>query len=267
MARINRRSILAMGLGAASLLVLRTPSAAAAAGEERELAKGVKERILGEGPAIIPGYSKVSMRDIMYEPGATSPAKPDEECHGLPHHPGRAQSDARRQGLCGQEGPCLDLCQGHHHGRGHEHGHHGGDHADYRLARDLVINRTDFDGCLCTPSPDGRGGKEPSNSLGVKIHKSAGLIDSIQDTLAYKISRVLLGSLKPTSLSRPATEKYRPGTDRKVRTWEDDTGGYVCASARNRRVSTRLSSQQRLPVRFQGQRQHVLDGMAPGSCG
>jgi hypothetical protein len=84
MARINRRSVLAMGLGAASLLVLRTPQAEAAVGDERELAKGVKERILGEGPAMIPGYSKVSMRDIMYEPGATSPANPMKNamvCH------------------------------------------------------------------------------------------------------------------------------------------------------------------------------------------
>ena len=55
MARINRRSVLAMGLGAASLLVLRTPRAEAAVGDEREVAKGVKERILGEGPAMIPG--------------------------------------------------------------------------------------------------------------------------------------------------------------------------------------------------------------------
>jgi quercetin dioxygenase-like cupin family protein len=84
MARINRRSILAMGLGAASLLVFRTPSGEAAVGDERELAKGVKERILGEGPAMIPGYSKVSMRDIMFEPGATNPAHPMKNamvCH------------------------------------------------------------------------------------------------------------------------------------------------------------------------------------------
>jgi hypothetical protein len=64
--------MLALGLGAASLLVLRTQSAEAAVGEEKELAKGVKQKILGEGPSIIPGYSKVSMRDITYEPGAAS---------------------------------------------------------------------------------------------------------------------------------------------------------------------------------------------------
>jgi hypothetical protein len=74
MASINRRSTLALGLGAASLLVLRTPSVEAAVGEEKELAKGVKQRILSEGPSLIPGYSKVSMRDVIFEPGGTVPS-------------------------------------------------------------------------------------------------------------------------------------------------------------------------------------------------
>ena len=73
MASINRRSTLALGLGAASLLVLRTPRAEAAVGEEKELAKGVKMKILSEGPSLIPGYSKVSMRDLIFEPGAGVP--------------------------------------------------------------------------------------------------------------------------------------------------------------------------------------------------
>src|SRR5712691_9289125 len=84
MASINRRSTLALGRGAASLLVLRTPRAEAAVGEEKELAKGVKQRILGEGPSIIPGYSKVLMRDIIFQPGATTPANPMKNamvCH------------------------------------------------------------------------------------------------------------------------------------------------------------------------------------------
>jgi len=74
MASMNRRSTLALGLGAASLLVLRVPRAEAAVGEEKELAKGVKQRILSEGPSLIPGYSKVSMRDIIFEPGGTVPS-------------------------------------------------------------------------------------------------------------------------------------------------------------------------------------------------
>jgi hypothetical protein len=38
----------------------------------KELAKGVK-RVLGEGPSVIPGDSKVSMRNVIFEPGATVP--------------------------------------------------------------------------------------------------------------------------------------------------------------------------------------------------
>ena len=84
MASINRRSTLALGLGAASLLMLRTSSAEAAVGEEKELAKGVKQRILGEGPSLIPGYSKISMRDVIFEPGATVP--PNEMMNAMVCH-------------------------------------------------------------------------------------------------------------------------------------------------------------------------------------
>jgi hypothetical protein len=67
---------LALGLSAASLFVLRTPTAEAAVGEEKELAKGVKEKMLGEGPSLIPGYRRVTLRDIIVEPGATTPNNP-----------------------------------------------------------------------------------------------------------------------------------------------------------------------------------------------
>src|SRR5437763_14869446 len=71
MASITRRSTLALGLGAASLLVLRTPRAEAAVGEEKELAKGVEQKILGEGRSIILGYRRVCMRDMIIELDAT----------------------------------------------------------------------------------------------------------------------------------------------------------------------------------------------------
>jgi hypothetical protein len=41
---------------------------------ETETAKGVKAKILGEGPAMIPGYKTVRLRDISYQPGSSSPA-------------------------------------------------------------------------------------------------------------------------------------------------------------------------------------------------
>ena len=96
MASINRRSTLALGLGAASLLVLRTPSAEAAVGEEKELAKGVKSRILGEGPSLIPGYSRVSMRDISFQPGAT--ASPSEMKNAMVCHITQGQLKVTQNG-------------------------------------------------------------------------------------------------------------------------------------------------------------------------
>ena len=100
----------------------------------KALAKGVK-RILGEGPSVIPGYSKVSMRDVIFEPGATVP--PNEIMNAMVCHITQGECNIVQKGICGHEGPCLDLCQGHHNGRGYERGNDCGDHADYRLARDL----------------------------------------------------------------------------------------------------------------------------------
>jgi quercetin dioxygenase-like cupin family protein len=69
---VNRRSALVLGLATASAVVLgRQGVAEAAVGEETELAKGVKQKILGEGPAMIPGYKTVQLRDISWEPGAS----------------------------------------------------------------------------------------------------------------------------------------------------------------------------------------------------
>lgn len=72
---VDRRSTLALGLAAASALVFAGIGVAeAAVGDVTEPAKGVKARILGEGPAMIPGYKTVRLRDISYQPGSSSPA-------------------------------------------------------------------------------------------------------------------------------------------------------------------------------------------------
>jgi hypothetical protein len=75
MGELDRRSTLVLGFAATSALVLGGfGHAEAAVGEETELAKGVKQKILGEGPAMIPGYKTVRLRDISWEPGASAPA-------------------------------------------------------------------------------------------------------------------------------------------------------------------------------------------------
>lgn len=72
MKSLNRRSTLALGLGAAAILVAGKTTPGEAAVEETTVAKGVTLRKLGEGPAMIPGYKKVSLRDIVVQPGASS---------------------------------------------------------------------------------------------------------------------------------------------------------------------------------------------------
>jgi hypothetical protein len=70
---VDRRSALVLGLTIASAFVIGNRGAEAAVGEETELAKGVKQKILGEGPAMIPGYKRVQLRDISWEPGVSAP--------------------------------------------------------------------------------------------------------------------------------------------------------------------------------------------------
>jgi hypothetical protein len=72
---IDRRSTFTLGLAAASALVFAgSGGAEAAIGDETELAKGVKMKILGEGPSMIPGSKTVRLRDITFEPGSSVPA-------------------------------------------------------------------------------------------------------------------------------------------------------------------------------------------------
>lgn len=73
MNRMSRRSALAFGLAGATALTTAIGREAGAAEGETTIAKGVVVRKLGEGPAMIPGYSKVVLRDVVVQPGASSP--------------------------------------------------------------------------------------------------------------------------------------------------------------------------------------------------
>jgi len=88
---IDRRSALALGLAtAAAVPALITPTPAFAqryrADEGKEVAPGVRRVDLTKRGSQIPAYATVSMRDIVYQPGAKSdnPAMPnDMVCHCL----------------------------------------------------------------------------------------------------------------------------------------------------------------------------------------
>ena len=72
---VDRRSTFALGLAAASALVFAGSEVAeAAVGDETEVAKGVKAKVLGEGPAMVPGFKTVRLRDISFQPGSSSAA-------------------------------------------------------------------------------------------------------------------------------------------------------------------------------------------------
>ena len=71
---VDRRSTFALGLAAASAFLFADSGVAeAAVGDETELAKGVKLKVLGEGPAMVPGFKTVRLRDMTFQPGSTNP--------------------------------------------------------------------------------------------------------------------------------------------------------------------------------------------------
>ena len=84
MSAIDRRTALAIGIGAAAIVVADRSAAVAAVGDERKLAEGVTVKVLGEGPSIIPGFPKVRLRHITMQPGSSFPPIPMQNsmiCH------------------------------------------------------------------------------------------------------------------------------------------------------------------------------------------
>jgi quercetin dioxygenase-like cupin family protein len=88
MEEIRRRSALALGLVAAAAPVLVSSRAAMAQpygpDEGTETSPGVREIVLSERKAMIPGYKTVKMLDIVFQPGARAPEETmqnDVVCH------------------------------------------------------------------------------------------------------------------------------------------------------------------------------------------
>jgi hypothetical protein len=110
MEAIDRRSALAFGLAtAATLPALLTPTPASAQryrpDEGREIAPGVRRVDLTKRASEIPAYATVSMRDIVYQPGAKSGMHypvPKETCPCPQTFKPMSAASLLRLGVCGR---------------------------------------------------------------------------------------------------------------------------------------------------------------------
>jgi hypothetical protein len=77
MTKVDRRSALAIGLAAASVVVVRPTAAQTTGFKDATPWPGVVVREYdGETPSIIPGFKTVSMRDVIMQPGSKTAAPP-----------------------------------------------------------------------------------------------------------------------------------------------------------------------------------------------
>ena len=87
MDKVDRRSALAIGLAAASTIMVEpAASQSVDAGKDTNPWPGVVVRQYGENPSIIPGFKTVSMRDIIMQPGSKTEGPPMANpmiCHVL----------------------------------------------------------------------------------------------------------------------------------------------------------------------------------------
>jgi hypothetical protein len=72
MKAFDRRSAVAIGLAAASGALAKPVVAQTGDYKETMTSPGVVSRVYGEGPAMIPGFKTVTLRDIVVQPGVTS---------------------------------------------------------------------------------------------------------------------------------------------------------------------------------------------------
>lgn len=100
---IDRRSAFALGLTAASTAFLAAPMSPAAAQphgptEGRELGPGVRQVDLGDRASVLPAYKTLRMRDIIVQPGASTPEREmmnDMLCHMTEGELAVVQNDQR----------------------------------------------------------------------------------------------------------------------------------------------------------------------------
>jgi quercetin dioxygenase-like cupin family protein len=82
MDEMDRRSVIGLGIVASTAVFPFTAAAQTPAG--KQLAPGVKQIDYGERDSLIPAYKKVSLRDIVIDPGAQTPERDmmnDMLCH------------------------------------------------------------------------------------------------------------------------------------------------------------------------------------------
>ena len=83
---MDRRSALALGASAVTAFALPDTAMAQTYGatEGKEVGPGVRLIVLGERDSLIPAYGKIRMRDVVVQPGASTPdteMKNDMVCH------------------------------------------------------------------------------------------------------------------------------------------------------------------------------------------
>ena len=76
MKTVDRRSVLIMGLAAASAAIMKPAASQTTGYKDTTRFPGVVERAYGESPSIIPGFKTVSMRDIIIQPGSKTAGPP-----------------------------------------------------------------------------------------------------------------------------------------------------------------------------------------------
>ena len=70
MKKVDRRSAVALGLAAASATLVKPAASQTPEYKARSTGPGVELREYNEGPAMIPGFNTVTLRDVVVQPGA-----------------------------------------------------------------------------------------------------------------------------------------------------------------------------------------------------